>query len=419
MRALTRRCNKRGSAIAGLLLLVGSGTVAAADQKEEGNAIYTAAENAVSRRLVEKTRMIGFSIEKSRFSEMPPEGAVLVGFDLGIGRFMDIDSIYAIRAVYRSADGEASYTEHGLFKDRHATGKRIIKSKVLRTERVRARPGYAIGGLTIRSGLNINGLSVTFMHINGTTLEPRQSYESDWIGDRTGGSEARISGDGAPVVGVFGNKDQDHVMALGLIYIREARKAAAPALAQPQVAEKPRAPEPAKPKAERQAVEQPVQRVAEQLERVIEKYRDHEHHFALSIPDGWKRIPTSEIDRIHAVLRERSLGDVVHYETGFRPASASAGEYPYVLVQVISVNTAGMTYRDIQRTLDLGIDGPIKSVEGKFSDVLSNASAGVPVLDKGRDRIVLRMGMDVFGMGRVEGLSVMHLGSEGIVAVHG
>lgn len=83
------------------------------------------------------------------------------------------------------------------------------------------------------------------------------------------------------------------------------------------------------------------------------------------------------------------------------------------------MNTAGMTYREIQRTLDLGIDGPIKSVEGKFSDVMSNASAGVPVLDKGRDRIVLRMGMDVFMMGRVEGLSVMHLGSEGVVAIHG
>jgi hypothetical protein len=394
----------------------------AADQKEDNKAIYAAAENAISRRLVDKTRMLGFGIEKAVFSELPPEGAILVGFDLGIGNFMDIETIYALRAVYRTEDGEASYGEHGLFKDKHTTGKRVIKSKVLRTMRVRARPGYAVGGLTIRSGLNINGLSIMFMRINGATLDPRQTYESDWIGDRTGGSEASISGDGAPVVGVFGNKDQDHVIALGLTYIRQPRREATPppaaAGARKAVAEKPEAPKPEKPKAEPQVENKPAP-PADPIERVINKYRDHEHHFAFTIPDGWKRFPSSELDRIHAALRERSLGDAVHYEAGFRPGSASSGSYPYVLVQVIPVNTAGMTYKDIQRTLDLGIDGPIKTVEGKFSDILSNSSAGVPVLDKGRDRIVLRIGMDVFSMGRIEGLSVMHLGSEGIVAIHG
>lgn len=253
MHASLRLCNKSWVIVVGITLLQGGGSVQARDQKEDAKAIYAAAENAVSRRLVEKTRMLGFSIEKSIFSDMPPEGAVLIGFDLGVGKFMDIDSVYAIRAVYRTEDGEASYNEHGLFRDKHATGKRIIKTKVVRTEKIRARPGYAVGAMTIRSGLNINGLCVMFMRITGTTLDPNQSYESDWIGDRTGGSEAKISGDGAPVVGVFGNKDQDHVMALGLIYIREARRAAAPATAPAPVAEKRRAPEPEKPRAEPRA----------------------------------------------------------------------------------------------------------------------------------------------------------------------
>src|SRR5262249_33729667 len=147
--------------VGALLVLVEGGAARATDPKDEAKAIYTAAENAVSRRQVEKTRMLGFGIENTAFSEMPPEGAILVGFDLGVGQFMDIESIYALRAVYRCEEGEACYGEQGLFKEKRGPGKKVVKSKVLRTVPLRARPGYAVGRVTIRSGLNINGLSVT------------------------------------------------------------------------------------------------------------------------------------------------------------------------------------------------------------------------------------------------------------------
>jgi hypothetical protein len=42
------------------------------------------------------------------------------------------------------------------------------------------------------------------------------SHCSLWVGDRTGGDEASISGNGAPVPGVFGGKE-DHAQSLGLL----------------------------------------------------------------------------------------------------------------------------------------------------------------------------------------------------------
>jgi hypothetical protein len=38
------------------------------------------------------------------------------------------------------------------------------------------------------------------------------------VGDRTGGGEWSVSGKGAPVVGVFGSADDEHISALGLIF---------------------------------------------------------------------------------------------------------------------------------------------------------------------------------------------------------
>jgi hypothetical protein len=184
-------------------------------------AIFSAAEAAVAARRLESSKPLGFHNRSGLFREVPADGAVLVGFDCGVGKFGDIETVYALRAVYMTAHGETSGQEHGLFYGQRKVGKRTHKSKVVRRVRVMARPGYAVGGVTIRSGLNINGLSLTFMRVVGGWLDPAQSYESEWVGDRTGGGEASLERLGAPVVGIHGSQDVEHVSSLGLIYITE------------------------------------------------------------------------------------------------------------------------------------------------------------------------------------------------------
>jgi hypothetical protein len=200
-------------------LLLPADLSAADGPANKSGAIFTAARAAVDAGRVERSKPLGFNISKVPFTEMPADGALLVGFDVGVGKFLDIETVYALRPVYQTAFGETSGQEHGLFFGQRKVGRRTYKSKVLRRVRVLARPGYAVGGVTLRTGLNINGLSLTFMRVSGRALDPRQSYTSEWVGDRTGGGEAYISGDGAPVVGVFGSQDVEHVSSLGLIYM--------------------------------------------------------------------------------------------------------------------------------------------------------------------------------------------------------
>ncbi|HVS35323.1 MAG TPA: hypothetical protein VMS17_07045, partial [Gemmataceae bacterium] len=96
-----------------------------------------------------------------------------------------------------------------------------------------AADGYAVGGLTLRSGLDINGMSVTFMRIKDGKLDPQDSYESDWVGEKRGG-EGTIGGEGAPVVAVIGNQDSEKICALGLTFTTmPAAAVSPPANAQP------------------------------------------------------------------------------------------------------------------------------------------------------------------------------------------
>ncbi len=209
----------RLAGVALLLCFAGpSPTAAAAD---EVSPVFAAARSAVANGWHQNSKALGFTFSKSPFTDLPRQGAILVGFDLGVGKFLDIDTVYAIRPVFLAGYGEVVGRDHGLFRDRWQAGKPSLKSPVVRTAHLRARPGYAVGGVTVRSGLNINGLSVTFMRIDGRALDPQRSYTSAWVGDRTGGSEAYVGGGGAPVLGIYGGEDEVHVKSLGLIFMKQ------------------------------------------------------------------------------------------------------------------------------------------------------------------------------------------------------
>jgi hypothetical protein len=181
--------------------------------------IFAATRAAIAERLIVGSQVLGFHLRDKAFTELPSEGALLIGFDCGVGKFFDIKTVYALRPLYRTARGKTYVRDHGLFADQQLGAKKVLKSKVLETVRILARPGYAVSGITIRAGLNINGLSVTFSRINGKTLDPGKSYESPWVGDRTGGTERSLDGNGAAVVGVFGSEDEVHISSLGLWYL--------------------------------------------------------------------------------------------------------------------------------------------------------------------------------------------------------
>jgi hypothetical protein len=126
----------------------------------------------------------------------------------------EAEVIGSVRAMYMTGDKPSE----GLH-----VGKAIDRAKD-RYVRAIARPGYAIGAITVKAGtkagMGVDGFMVTFMKVKGTMLDPTDIYESEWIGGTGGEVIPKIGGDGTPIVGLCGRSSGFRpVIALGLLRV--------------------------------------------------------------------------------------------------------------------------------------------------------------------------------------------------------
>ncbi len=154
------------------------------------------------------------------------------------------------------------------------------------------------------------------------------------------------------------------------------------------------------------------------LPAAAESYRDAANHFSVELPPGWHLMPAQEVQQINEAVRQRMPGSNIHYEAGFRPVDGGPGTFPYVLVQLQQGKTAGSSYEEIERSLTRELNSSIKDVEGSISDLAKNVSLNSGGLDRTRNRVLIRMQMDVAGVGKVQGFTIGHIGSEGVVFLH-
>jgi hypothetical protein len=166
-----------------------------------------------------KTKLIGGGFGRDPFQEFAPEGALLVGIEIGLAKFNSIEMIHAVRPVFRAGEKDILGQQQG--------------TNWTNVKRLVAKPGYAVGLMTVKSGANADGLSLTFMRIKGDRLDPKDAYESEWIGDSRQGGRTVLGGEGRPVVGLHGSKNKENTTGIGLVF---DRKLAAPV---PPMPEKP------------------------------------------------------------------------------------------------------------------------------------------------------------------------------------
>jgi hypothetical protein len=141
---------------------------------------------------------------------------VLIGFRLGIGKFISTPTIHTIAPIYLTSKGTEVYgVKRG--KERVSTGRKS-KNNARDTEILRAKPGYAVGGIKLQSGLEIEGISLTFMRIAGDKLDPNDQYESKWIGSLGGDRPKLLGGTGHLVIGLRGVEDKKDIKQLGFVY---------------------------------------------------------------------------------------------------------------------------------------------------------------------------------------------------------
>lgn len=160
-----------------------------------------AAQNAP---MLSTTKILGHAFGEE-VQDLAPEGGVLIGFDVGLGKWMagNNDIVVAIRPIYRSRSGtEVRGKQYG--------------TDMSRTVQVKAKAGYAVGGVRGKWMGAINGFAVTFMKMQGKSLDQKKSYDSDWIGSKGNGLDAELESNGALVVGIVVHENNKSCTGFGL-----------------------------------------------------------------------------------------------------------------------------------------------------------------------------------------------------------
>lgn len=67
---------------------------------------------------------------------------------------------------------------------------------------------------------NADGVKVIFMRVDNGRLDPRDSYESESVGEPRTEGWTELNGEGHPVVGIIGASDETNNTGLGLLFER-------------------------------------------------------------------------------------------------------------------------------------------------------------------------------------------------------
>jgi hypothetical protein len=145
------------------------------------------------------------TIDDPKFMTVGPGEAILVGLDARFEKFGTTDIVRGVRPIYLVNGKEVFGEQFG----NDLSGAVTLK----------ARAGYAVGGIVGKAGWWCNGFSLTFMRVKPDgTLDPKDSYESEWAGDDGTLDVFRVASDGPPVVGIVGKIVGSKTTALGLLF---------------------------------------------------------------------------------------------------------------------------------------------------------------------------------------------------------
>lgn len=149
-------------------------------------------------------KILGSPFGDPEFKELAPEGGLLIGLEVGLVKSGKSDWIKAVKPIFLVGDKEVIGETSGTRFDNTVT--------------LKAKPGYAIGAISAKAGGNFDGTSITFMKIGDGKLDPKDSYESDYVGTDEKKPPVKISGEGKPVVGIVGKTRDKDMTAFGLVF---------------------------------------------------------------------------------------------------------------------------------------------------------------------------------------------------------
>ena len=138
--------------------------------------------------------------------DIPPEGGILIGFNAAAGDGPFGPQVVGLQPIYLMRSGEKAGQWFG-----HASAKPTV---------LRAKPGYVVGALNLRTGAVFDAFSVTFVRFEKGRMVVKDNYASDWVGG-TGGNPGFAGGPGSLIVGVVGRTGAGgNVSTIGSVSVR-------------------------------------------------------------------------------------------------------------------------------------------------------------------------------------------------------
>ena len=128
---------------------------------------------------------------------------MLIGLEVGLAQSFGRTMTRAIRPIYRVKDNTIFGDQQGTQLDDVVT--------------LKAKDGYAVGAVSVMHGLGFDGISVTFMKVANGKLDPKDSYESKYVGSDEKKPLTKLGGDGTPVVGIVGKANDKDLTGFGLL----------------------------------------------------------------------------------------------------------------------------------------------------------------------------------------------------------
>jgi hypothetical protein len=144
-----------------------------------------------------KTSMTDPSGARRGSSNVPDDGALLVGFEISEFNWHSKKSVKALDPIFLTSQG----VFRGEMRGKHSNQRTVVQ----------APAGYAVGALNTYSTDRIAGFQIIFMKIDPATgkLDTQSKYESKWFGTKGDGDPKQLAGDGRLVIGVHGATGAD------------------------------------------------------------------------------------------------------------------------------------------------------------------------------------------------------------------
>jgi hypothetical protein len=149
-------------------------------------------------------KIIGGGGGDTEAKDLAPEGGLLIGLEVGTSKFNKTTVVRAVRPIYLVGDKEVMGEQRG-----------TDTSKVVT---LRAKSGYAVGAMSVKQGLGLDGLSLTFFKVTDGKLNPKDSYESEFVGTIDKKTAPKVGGDGTAVLGIATRSNKKDMMGMGLIF---------------------------------------------------------------------------------------------------------------------------------------------------------------------------------------------------------